>query len=328
MAAGRSDELVLQLAIDAGQSSTKVKMAGRDRHSETIELAGVQTHRALLPQLRDLLRSGMSHPRFMLGPTEGEKVAVALGVSGLTAPDEDAQRLLTLLDGSDPADRFVSTIHLTHDSITGYLGALGEARGAVVAAGTGVVTLAVGQRDVARVDGWGHVMGDAGSAYWVGRAALQAVMRAFDGRGPRTALNEAVLARWPVLEDAYVQLQNDPAAVQLVASLSRDVALSAGTDPVARRISEEAAEELVHSAVTALRRVGEDQPHASPHVAMVGGVFQSETITEAFRRVMIRQCPHARCVPAEGQGVDGAAALLRLDSTHPLMHLVSTAERG
>jgi N-acetylglucosamine kinase-like BadF-type ATPase len=35
-------------------------------------------------------------------------------------------------------------------------------------------------------------MGDAGSGYWLGRAALDAVMRAHDGRGPATALTEVV----------------------------------------------------------------------------------------------------------------------------------------
>ncbi len=47
---------------------------------------------------------------------------------------------------------------------------------------------------VARVDGWGNIMGDAGSGYWIGREALDAVMRAYDGRGPQTALTDVVRA--------------------------------------------------------------------------------------------------------------------------------------
>ncbi|MDT3318074.1 hypothetical protein Q9S71_14695 [Microbacterium sp. KSW4-11] len=46
------------------------------------------------------------------------------------------------------------------------------------------MTLAVGDRDTARVDGWGWTMGDAGSGFWIGREALTAVMRAHDHRGP------------------------------------------------------------------------------------------------------------------------------------------------
>src|SRR5690554_880676 len=42
--------------------------------------------------------------------------------------------------------------------------------------------------------GGGAVAGDEGSAYWVGRRAVRAVMRAYDGRGPATFLLEPLLA--------------------------------------------------------------------------------------------------------------------------------------
>ena len=65
----------------------------------------------------------------------------------------------------------------------------------MVSAGTGSV--AVG-RDRAgqhhRIGGYGWQMGDEGSGYAIGRAALGAVSRAADGRSPRTALSERVLA--------------------------------------------------------------------------------------------------------------------------------------
>ncbi|GAE70420.1 hypothetical protein JCM18909_3738 [Cutibacterium acnes JCM 18909] len=63
----------------------------------------------------------------------------------------------------------VSRVLLAHDSITSYLGALGDQLGVVTASGTGVITLAVGRHNVARVDGWGYIIGDAGSAFWLGR---------------------------------------------------------------------------------------------------------------------------------------------------------------
>lgn len=64
-------------------------------------------------------------------------------------------------------------------TVTAYLAANGTRHGVVVAAGTGVVTLGVGPEGVARVDGWGHLLGDAGSAYWIGRAGLDAALRTF-----------------------------------------------------------------------------------------------------------------------------------------------------
>ena len=43
----------------------------------------------------------------------------------------------------------------------------------------------------ARAGGWGYVLGDEGSGYWIGRAALRAVLREADRRGPATALTAA-----------------------------------------------------------------------------------------------------------------------------------------
>ena len=102
------------------------------------------------------------------------------GISGLTDQDADAAALLSLLAGTG-----IRSTVLAHDSTTSYLGALGDTRGAVVASGTGVVTLAVGVETVARVDGWGYIMGDAGSGYWIGRAGAR--RRDARRRRPRAA---------------------------------------------------------------------------------------------------------------------------------------------
>lgn len=318
------------LALDAGQTATKVSVLRPGCARQRQELPGVQTHRPLLPQLRDLIRAATDAAGLVdaAGGSGEPAVAVALGVSGLTAADADAAGLLRLFDGSAPADARIGSLRLTHDSVTGYLGALGAERGVVVAAGTGVVTLGVGEQTVARVDGWGHFMGDAGSAVWTGRAALEAVMRAHDGRGPATELTAVVRSRWPDLEGAYIQLQNDPAAVSVIASFSRAVGELAETDQVAGRISVAAAAELAHSAVTALRRVGEDGDGAAPQVAAIGGVFRSPALREEFHRQVRQAVPEASFPAVAGEGVDGAATLLTLAEEHPLHRLISAHPSG
>ena len=45
----------------------------------------------------------------------------------------------------------------------------------------------------ARAGGWGYLLGDEGGGFWIGRAALSAVVRQFDGRGPATLLTAMVL---------------------------------------------------------------------------------------------------------------------------------------
>src|SRR6185437_6227673 len=69
--------------------------------------------------------------------------------------------------------------------------------GVALIAGTG--SIAVGRNAAgvaARVGGWGHLLGEEGSGYAIGSAALNAAVRAADGRGEPTSLLQRILATW------------------------------------------------------------------------------------------------------------------------------------
>ncbi|MGI9823584.1 N-acetylglucosamine kinase [Agromyces sp. Marseille-Q5079] len=282
------------LAIDAGQTGTKLRHLDGEAAREW-EAPGIRTDLPLVPQLTRVLGDAANRG--------GRVEFVGIGVSGLTDDAADARSLL-----GTAALLGARSLTLAHDSITAYLGALGDSRGAVVASGTGVVTLAVGERAVARVDGWGNIMGDAGSGYWIGRAALDAVMRSHDGRGPATALTEFVVADFPRLEDAYMELQGDDERVPRVARYARTVAELASSDGVAARIIASAAEELAHSVVTGLGRVGEDSVE-TPQVRAIGGVYRSRRLADAFEDVLRVRLPRARVLIGTADPLDGAARL-------------------
>lgn len=76
----------------------------------------------------------------------------------------------------------VRTVALVADAVTAYTGALGPRPGAVVAAGTGLVAIGTDLKSWRRADGWGHLLGDCGGGAWIGRAGLEAALRAHDGR--------------------------------------------------------------------------------------------------------------------------------------------------
>lgn len=299
----------ISVAMDAGQSSIRTMVRVVSEWVAGPVFPGVLTDRPLLPQLAAVAAA--------VAQTTGRVDIVAAGVSGLTdeVAAEDFLDLLRPLGGS--------VAILAHDSISSYLGALGEHPGVVVAAGTGVVTLGVGRSEVARVDGWGYLMGDAGSGFWIGRAALDAVMRAYDGRGPATALSEPVRRDFPNLEAAYVELQSDPEKVSRIAAYAKLVAGLAGSDGVAATIIDGAARELAVSAVAALRRVGET---VEPLVATVGQVFRGARLKASFTREVEGRLPGARVVEPKGTGLDGVTLMPDLDPDSALAHAVRRAE--
>lgn len=118
--------------------------------------------------------------------------AVALGVSG-AGPSRAAQvrelitgRLAEL--GIDPA-----SVQIGDDLRTAFLGGGVGDDGILLLSGTGAVTVLFRDRQgVARRDGMGWLLGDIGSAVWLGRRTLQAVAADLDQRGRRTALTEKV----------------------------------------------------------------------------------------------------------------------------------------
>ncbi len=61
--------------------------------------------------------------------------------------------------------------------------------GVVIISGTGSVAVGKnGDNEVARAGGWGHLLGDEGSAYWIATQGIKKALHAFDGRGPKTML--------------------------------------------------------------------------------------------------------------------------------------------
>jgi len=316
------------LAIDAGQTGIRVMHvsdgmphgagAGERDDSRSIirDFAGIRTDRALLPQLVDVVAQ-------FCAQTSVTVENVAAGVSGLTARESHADDLLA---GVQPLG--VTAVFLAHDSITGYLGSLGTQWGAVVAAGTGVVTLGVGPEGMMRVDGWGHIVGDAGSGYWIGRAGLEAALRSFDGRGEATSLTGLLEENFTSPEAAYIELQTNPDRVKFIASFARQIAAHAESDAVAKGVIDDAGGELALSVATALRRAGlTEKSHGgqAPVVSWAGSLLSGELLFTAFETSLRQLVPAVELNPPLGAPLDGVALLPSLAPESPLYPAVHRA---
>ncbi|WP_166996422.1 N-acetylglucosamine kinase [Paramicrobacterium fandaimingii] len=176
-----------------------------------------------------------------------------------------------------------------NDMIAAWAGSLAEEDGINVVAGTGSMTYGVrGERDD-RVGGWGEVLGDEGSGYWIGRAALTAFTRMSDGRRPRTALYEALRDAVAVASDLDII---DVVSSQWGASRGRIAALAPlvasaadAEDTAATQILEDAAGHLVALVDTARRNLGFEPGEVIP-VSYSGGVFKISTVRQRFRMLL------------------------------------------
>ena len=121
------------------------------------------------------------------GPDDLYAVGVGLAGAGLNADRVDLHRYLIELGRQRGFP--LSIIVVETDWRIALEAAFPASAGIVLIAGTGSIACAKGEEGkLFRVGGWGWAIGDEGSGHALGRDALNAALRAFDGRGDRTLL--------------------------------------------------------------------------------------------------------------------------------------------
>lgn len=304
-AAGVADPVVL--AVDSGGSGLRVAvgtvargMVGQRASREPVRTGsrGIDAGHLLdqlLPLTRALLaEAGLPAP-----------AAAAVGAAGL-ATLGDALR--AELPGALRRELGVRRVALAADAITAYAGALGARPGAVIAAGTGLIAVGTDLTAWRRADGWGHLLGDCGSGAWIGRAGLEAALRAHDGRpGGSAALlacAEKVFGPATGLPGALYPRPDRPA---VLASFAPQVAACAADgDPVAAGVLREAARHIADSAAAVC------PPGGEPYVALTGGLFRTgEPLLVPLEEELAARLPYARRVPTEGDPLHGAVRIAR-----------------
>lgn len=216
------------------------------------------------------------------------------GLTGLWSPDSpESSELREILKDFFNADLIV----LDNDSVSCWAGALGGEPGVVVAAGTGVVSYGLKEQDVyAKLGGWGHVMGDLGGAYDIGRKALQLVTTAEDLGNRDNCLKHAILNHFglPDLRSLQAFLYAREDRVQLVAQCSELVSSCAQTgDPMSLEILRDAGCNLGQLAVRTARVLGWSKDDAVKF-SMAGGVFSAgPALIESFTETIYRVYPKA-----------------------------------
>lgn len=156
--------------------------------------------------------------------------------------------------------------------------AFGDGPGILCVVGTGSSVRAVTPgAEVVQVGGWGHLLGDEGSGYRIGLDGLRAVMRASDGREPRTSLSE-------VLQEAIgVDAPRDLVGWAARTGKGEIAALSVLVAGEARA-GDTVAARIVHRALGAIRlhleAVLERSPgwKGRPVVAFVGGLVREGSV--------------------------------------------------
>lgn len=291
------------IGVDGGGSNLRVALVDETMHLLREVVRGKVNPNTLgIQQASDRIQQALSEI------TDGfnEPIrAVGIGISG--APKAIAENWLR---DTVKAVLPMAVVVPSSDEEIALVGANGERRGVLVLSGTG--SIAHGANDAGEsltIGGWGYLMGDKGSGYWLGMQALEAYIRHEDGTDTRpTSLVERVRQacgfkdRFDIIPWLY-QPAPDSSKVARLAPLVLEEA-QAG-DAHARHIIEEGAAELALLAQTIVRRLHITQPR----YAFAGSLLTHPTpLAEALcRRLRLPALPQPRYTP-----LIGAALLARL----------------
>jgi glucosamine kinase len=249
--------------------------------------------------------------------------AVCIGMTGVLRPGPAAAAVAEAVLALLPARRVL----VTSDVVTGYCGAVGLEPGVVVAAGSGMIALAAGPLGVARVDGWGYLLGDAGSGFEIGRRGLALALRAHDGRGGSTLLAGLATEAFGPLDQVVEAVYGAGNPVGAVAAFAARVAEAARRgDPHARGIWADAVAEVADTTLAAAARaLGPATAGGRATLSWTGGLFgAADLLLEPFLERVAAARPDLVARPPLGSALVGGYRLAAAPAGHPLLELVHT----
>jgi N-acetylglucosamine kinase len=233
--------------------------------------------------------------------------AICLGIAGVDRP-EDA----TVVRGVMSRIGYKARILVVNDALIALQAGIGAAAGIVIVAGTGSIAYGCDTHArAARAGGWGYVLGDEGSGYWIGRLALRAIVREADGRGQPTSLTPRVLAHFGVarpgelFQTVYRQDFKPAAVAALAAHVQR--ARDEG-DAVATAILDRGAKELVAAAASVANQLELTGQEFS--FVLAGGMFKAvPCLREEVARLLQAIAPRSRTILLDVEPALGAVRL-------------------
>jgi glucosamine kinase len=291
------------LGIDGG--ATKTLAAVLDLEQRTIHLAHAGPSnedavgsRAAVAALVDVAEEAMERA----GVGAEQLAAAVLAVAGTD---------------TDAIVRQVRAVHedwiVVNDVVGAWAAATDAQPGIGAISGTGSNVFGVGPDGRAwRVGGWGHLLGDEGSGYWLGVESIRAALHDRDGSGPQTALSDAVVEFFgaPSVEAVASLVYSKPLSKSEIAAFTVETCrLAEQGDAVARELYRRGAGQLAAQVAVVARETGLAQVHSFP-LGLIGSVFKAGPLfAEPLAAAVRESAPGAQVAIVEMAPVGGSLQL-------------------
>ncbi len=262
------DRVGVAIGVDAGATKTlAVLVDDAGAELQRVRAGGANVRVSGVDRVAEELRTALG-PLIEAGP---KLRAICIGAAG-SGRDVDREMIEAVVRALAPTRVDVT---VQHDAYIALAAFTADRPAFVVIAGTGSIVFGENvHREGFRGGGWGAVIGDPGSGYAIGLAAVRHAARVFDGIAPDDMLSSAVCARLGVARQSELVdlVQRWPPDVRRIADLAREVGVASSHDVVSARaiIAAEARAlfEIAGIVVQSIRGTTSVVP-----VALTGGAF-------------------------------------------------------
>ena len=301
------------LGIDGGGTKTTSAVGDESQLLATATAGPSNIVRVGEVQARESLHQSVRQACAAAGITPPQVAHTCVGGSGAARPEFAAIVRRAL------AEILPTPIEVVGDMQIALEAAFDTGPGVIVIAGTG--SIAYGrdrQGNTARAGGWGFAIGDEGSAHWIGRTAVNAVLRASDVSG---AANDGILE----LYSSFAAALGKAWGVTTLADLARAAnsipppdfavlfpAVASSQDDLAAEVLTRGGRELAQIAAIVAGRLFAGSDDAPVPAAMTGGVFRhAPLVAQVFYNELRRLDPRVEINPQVVEPVEGALRMAR-----------------
>jgi glucosamine kinase len=307
------------LAVDGGGSKTTCVAGDESSILATVTVGASNITRVGEAGAREVLQQAIREACQAAGinPQQVRRACIGAAGAGRSEIADTVRKIVREVVSGE--------IEVAGDMEIALTAAFGAGPGVIVIAGTGSIAFGRdAQGRTARAGGWGFAISDEGSAHWVGRMAVSAVLRAADQAGDERAENDR---EWPTAR-LFRELKtawsvNSLEQLACTANANGDfaglfpavLAAAEAGDAVARQVIAQASRELAQLAAIVLQQLFSGQHSSAISVvpmAMAGGVFRhAAMIRELFYNEVHAANPDVVLSPEVVEPVHGALQMAR-----------------
>jgi N-acetylglucosamine kinase-like BadF-type ATPase len=296
------------IGIDGGGTKTALKLADENgKIVLTMEGGPCNINSMGKESVAKMLKELVSTALHKAELTMEQIKVLCIGTAGVDRPSDKA-----IMEEIIRGTSFNNKAIITNDAVTALYGGVGGSEGVILISGTGSICYGRNSMgDTRRAGGWGHIIGDEGSGYYIGINAINRIAKGHDGIEERTVMTDLILQHLK-LENAFGLIEyvyRSGAGKSEIASLAKlvDEAYKLG-DSLAEEILLKAAFELFLLGKAVIDNLKLNNKKTT--LAVNGSVIEkNQCVSSEFRRLMKKNYPLVEVAGMKNDAAYGAVLM-------------------